>query len=143
MDSTRLLFLTIHVVGFVGWVGMLLAVAAILVQRDGVTEPALRTRIGALARKTALGADIGATLALLGGLGVLFGATSYYLHQPWMHMKLTAVLAVIGVHGFVRAKAKRASLTSEATFHAAILYVLALVAIVIIALAIFKPLARG
>ena len=48
-------------------------------------------------------------VAFTGGLGMLLPAfTTFYAKQPWMHAKLTLVAVVIGLHGYLKVKAKRA-----------------------------------
>jgi putative membrane protein len=141
MDMTRSLALTIHVVGFSTWLVGLFAIALLLADRDAQPEEAFRTRLGQLARKTGRIADIGATIATAGGAWLLV-LEPYVLRQPWLHMKLTTVvLGMLGLHGFLRAKAKRAS-QGQGNLPAAIPPVLAAVALVVIALAVMKPLAR-
>jgi putative membrane protein len=141
MDMMRGFALTIHVVGFSMWQVGLFLIAAILVARDDQPEEAVRTRFGQWARRAGIVADLGATLAILGGIGLITIAPTYYLHQPWLHMKLTVVLAVLGLHGFLRAKAKRASL-GQGTFPKAIVPAMTAILLVVIALAVLKPLAR-
>jgi putative membrane protein len=138
MDTTRALALTIHIIGISLWVGTLFALAALLVTRDAQPEPEMRKRIGSLARSAGIGADVAATVTLIGGLWLLL----YYLHQPWMHMKLTAVVAMLGLHGFVRAKAKRASTDAESRTPPAARSLVLVLSIAIIALVVFKPLAK-
>jgi putative membrane protein len=141
MDPTRALALMIHVVGFIVWLGSLFSMARTLVARDAETEESFRTRLGVLARAEGRRADIGAGLALLGGMWLLSNAPAFYLHQPWMHMKLTLVVALLGAHGFLRVKAKRASM-GEGRFPRAALSVLWVLAIGIVALVVFRPGAR-
>jgi putative membrane protein len=141
MDPTRALPLLIHIVGFVVWLGSLFSMARTLAARDIETDEAFRTRLGALARAEGLRADVGATTAIVGGLWLLSSAPGFYLHQPWMHAKLTLVVAVLGVHGFLRVKAKRASM-GEGRFPRAVLSILWVVAISIIALVVFRPGAK-
>src|SRR5258706_4501113 len=143
MDSSRSLALPVHVIGLFFWVAGLMAIAAALVERDAQADDGTKTRFGVLARKVGMIADLGATLAIAGGLWLILIAPSYYLHQPWMHMKLTAVvLGMFGLHGFLRARGKRASLAQAGPFPPAASVALALVVVVIVALAIMKPLAR-
>ena len=142
MDTTRALALTIHLIGISLWVGTLFALAALLVTRDAQPEPEMRKRIGSLARGAGIGADVGATVTLVGGLWMLLSMPAYYLHQPWMHMKLTAVVAMLGVHGFIRAKAKRASTDPESRTPPAARSLVLVLSIAIIALVVFKPLAK-
>ena len=142
MDTTRALALTIHLIGISLWVGTLFALAALLVTRDAQPEPEMRKRIGSLARSAGIGADVAATVTLVGGLWMLLSMPAYYLHQPWMHMKLTAVVAMLGVHGFLRAKAKRASTDPGSRTPPAARSLVLVLSIAIIALVVFKPLAK-
>jgi len=48
-----------------------------------------------------------ALLALLGGIGLIMTNSHYYLRAPWLHIKLTFVLLLIGLHGVVAVKTKR------------------------------------
>lgn len=131
----------LHILGFIAWLGGLFAVTRILILATGEADAGFRLRLGGLARKLALTCDIGATLTLLGGLWLLVEMRDYVLAQPWMHIKLTLVLVLLGVHGLVRVKAKKASL-GPAAFPGALLPVLSLLAIAIVILVIFKPLSR-
>jgi len=115
--------------------------ARTLAARDVETDEGFRTRLGALARSEGRRADIGAATAIVGGLWLLSNAPEFYLHQPWMHAKLTLVVALLGAHGFLRVKAKRASL-GEGRFPRALLSILWVVAISIVALVVFRPGAK-
>src|SRR5438067_661310 len=140
MDSARALALTIHVVGFVFWIAGLFAIAVALVERDAQPDDGTKTRFGAFARKLGLTADLGATVAIAGGIWLILIAPSYYLHQPWMHIKLTiVVVGLLGLHGFLRARAKRAAQAQAGAFPKAVMALTALVTIAIIALAVLKP----
>jgi putative membrane protein len=141
MEPTRALPLMIHVVGLIVWLGSLFSIARTLLARDHESDETFRTRLGALARAEGLRADVGAGLTLLGGVWLLSMAPGFYLHQPWMHTKLTLVVALLGAHGFLRAKAKRASM-GEGRLPRAALSVLWVLAIGIVALVLFKPGAR-
>lgn len=128
---------TIHVIGFVLWIGTLFAVARLLVYRDAEPDPTVKTRFGQAARKMAMLADIGATLAIIGGLWMLLSATDLYLKQGWMHIKLAMIVLVLALHGFIRVKSKRAA-QGTGTFPRAILPALGLIVIVIVVVVIFK-----
>jgi putative membrane protein len=141
MDPTRALALMIHVVGFIIWLGSLFSMARTLLARDAETDEAFRTRLGTLARAEGLRADVGAATTLVGGLWLLSMAPAFYLHQPWMHAKLTLVVALLGAHGFLRVKAKRASL-GEGSLPRPVVSILWVLAASIVALVIFKPGAR-
>jgi putative membrane protein len=143
MEPVRALALTVHLVGFALWIGSLFGMASTLAARNAESDSSVRMKIGVLARRHGRSADIGATLAIVGGLCLLAAAPGYYMHQPWMHAKLTLVLGVLGLHGFLRVKAKRAALDGGgAPFPAALSGVVWLVGATIVALVVFKPWAH-
>jgi putative membrane protein len=51
-------------------------------------------------------ADPGALLTILAGVGLIMTNSHYYLHAPWLHIKLTLVLLLIGLHGIVAIRSK-------------------------------------
>jgi len=51
-------------------------------------------------------ADPGALLTILAGAGLISTNSHYYLHAPWLHIKLTFVLLLIGLHGYLAMKTK-------------------------------------
>jgi uncharacterized membrane protein len=119
-----------HLVGGILWIGGLLGTGAMLVAAGRESDGELRKRLGTLARKTAMWADLGATIALLLGLHWLFKMKLYT--APHMHLKLALVVVLIGLHGFIRARAKKTALGSAAGIPPAILPVLALLALGIV-----------
>lgn len=135
-------FLFLHVVGFVFWVGPLVAAARLLLLSAHEAEASAAARIGTLARKIAMVADIGAMLALIGGLTILIDQRVVLLKQPFMHVKLTLVVVLLGLHGLVRVKTKRAA-QGPTSFSPAILAALALCVIGIVFAIIFKLPARS
>jgi putative membrane protein len=54
-------------------------------------------------------ADPGALLTILAGLGLISTNASYYMHAPWLHIKLTFVLLLIGLHGILAVRTKKFS----------------------------------
>ncbi len=44
---------------------------------------------------------------ILAGIGLISTNSSYYLHAPWLHIKLTFVVLLIGLHGIVAVRTKR------------------------------------
>ena len=114
-----------HFVGFSSWLAGLVALGLLL--RGGA---------GAAARPAALLADIGATLTIISGVyrAVTFGLFS----QPYIHIKLLFVAALIGVHGVLRVKLKRKSGQSAGTLVVAT----GILAAIILFIIVFKPLAR-
>ena len=51
-------------------------------------------------------ADPGALLTILAGVSLIMTKPSYYLHAPWLHIKLTFVLLLIVLHGIVAMRTK-------------------------------------
>jgi putative membrane protein len=51
-------------------------------------------------------ADPGALLTILVGVGLISTNSHYYLHAPWLHIKLTFVLLLIGLHGILAMRTK-------------------------------------
>ena len=101
------LFLALHVFGVVLWIGGLLSISLLLGAIANESDAGARARLAAFTRKRAMLADIGATIAILFGLHWLFKFKLYAM--PYMHIKLTLVVFLIGLHGFLRVKTKRAA----------------------------------
>jgi putative membrane protein len=139
MDSLFPLALVVHILGFALWMSGLYGIAETLVARNDEKDEAFRAKIGALARRAGRSADVGAALAIVAGVALLLTNPSRDIHQPWMHAKLTLVVAFLGLHGFLRVKAKKASQGQLGAFPSAILPLMTLMALTIIALAVFKP----
>jgi len=51
-------------------------------------------------------ADPGALLAILAGGSLISTNPHYYLHAPWLHLKLTFVLFLIALHGRLAVRTK-------------------------------------
>lgn len=100
-----------HVLGFVLWIGGMLALLQLL-RVHGVVEGAARDVLVRHERKMAIVMDAGATLAMICGLWMaldrtptLFSAKHY---GAWLHVKLSiVVVAILGVHGWSRVKVKK------------------------------------
>ncbi|HEU4611344.1 MAG TPA: CopD family protein [Kofleriaceae bacterium] len=100
------LFLSFHVVGVLIWVGGLFALMAFLEAVAAEPDQAARGRLVKFLRQAAIVPDIGATIAILFGLHRLFKFKIYEAH--YMHAKLALVVVLIGLHGYLKVKAKRA-----------------------------------
>ena len=107
------LFLSFHVVGALMWIGSLFALTAFLEAFAAEPEPGPRSRMLKFLRQAAIVPDVGATLAIVFGLHWLFKFKLYEAH--YMHAKLALVAIVVGVHGFLKMKAKRARLGEQVT----------------------------
>jgi putative membrane protein len=99
--------LVAHVLGFVFWVGGLLVTSMALTRHTQETSPEAQHALARLERIYLRGlADPGALLTLLAGIGLILTNSSYYLRAPWLHIKLTFVLILIGLHGYVAVRTK-------------------------------------
>lgn len=96
-DRTYDLLFALHILGFILWMGGLIAVSRLLTMEGAA----------AVARRLAMLPDLGAVFALAGGGYMLLDRHEWLLKQPYMHIKLTLVVVVLGLHGFTRVKAKR------------------------------------
>jgi protoporphyrinogen IX oxidase len=100
--------LVVHVFGLVFWVSGLLVTSMALTRHTQESSPEARQALARLERIFLRGlADPGALLAILAGIGLISTNSSYYLHAPWLHIKLTFVVLLIGLHGLVAVKTKR------------------------------------
>src|SRR5690348_487719 len=97
------LFLALHVVGALMWIGSLFALAAFLEAYAGEPDAAAKGRLLKHLRQAAIVPDVGATLAIVFGAHWLFKFKLYQM--PYMHIKLTLVAVVIGIHGYLKMKA--------------------------------------
>ena len=100
-------FLVAHIFGVLFWVGGLLATSMALTRHTQETSTEARQALARLERIYLRGlADPGALLTILAGISLIMTKPSYYLHAPWLHIKLTFVLLLIGLHGMVAIRTK-------------------------------------
>jgi uncharacterized membrane protein len=81
-----------HFAGFSLWIGGLIAMA-------------LLVHAGSRHKAAGILADVGATVAI--ATGVINAIQRGLFKMPWMHIKLTLVVILIGVHIALRMKMKR------------------------------------
>ena len=99
--------LVAHVMGFVFWVSGLLVTSMALTRHTQEASAEAKQALARLERIYLRGlADPGALLAILAGVSLISTNSSYYLHAPWLHIKLTVVLILIGLHGMVAMRTK-------------------------------------
>ena len=99
-----------HVLGLVFWVSGLLVTSMALTRHTQEASADARQALARLERIYLRGlADPGALLTILAGASLIMTNSSYYLHAPWLHIKLTFVLLLIGLHGIVAVRTKRFS----------------------------------
>ncbi len=100
------LFRAFHLFGVILWIGGLLMLTFFLTAVQAETDAAAKKRLAAFARKLGRVPDVGFTIALVFGLHILVKFKLYTVH--YMHAKLLFVAFLIGMHGFLRVKSKRA-----------------------------------
>ena len=99
-----------HVFGLVFWISGLLVTSMALTRHTQETSEDAKQALSRLERIYLRGlADPGALLTILAGLGLISTNASYYMHAPWLHIKLTFVLLLIGLHGMVAVRTKKVS----------------------------------
>jgi putative membrane protein len=102
--------LVVHVLGLVFWVSGLLVTSMSLTRHTQEASPEARQALARLERIFLRGlADPGALLTILAGISMIATNSSYYLHAPWLHVKLTFVALLIGLHGVLAVRTKRFS----------------------------------
>jgi protoporphyrinogen IX oxidase len=145
MSQPGLLYLSIksiHVLGFILWVGSLLGLTLVLQAHQRASGPH-EGLIGA-ERSIARAMELGAMLTIVcGALMILFSPAAVSpIRQPYVHMKLTLVVVIIALHGLVRAKMAKLGRGEGKAPPSWVNGLILLVAIGAIALAILKPLLR-
>lgn len=96
-----------HVLGLVLWVSGLLVTSMALTRHTQETTAEVRQAFARLERIYLRGlADPGALLTILAGASLISTNSHYYLHAPWLHIKLTFVLFLIALHGRLAMRTK-------------------------------------
>ena len=96
-----------HVLGLVLWVSGLLVTSMALTRHTQETSAEVRQAFARLERIYLRGlADPGALLTILAGGSLISTNPHYYLHAPWLHLKLTFVLFLIALHGRIAVRTK-------------------------------------
>jgi putative membrane protein len=100
--------LVAHIFGIVFWVSGLLVTSMALTRHTQETSAEAQQALARMERIYLRGlADPGALLAILAGISLIMTKPSYYLHAPWLHIKLTFVLFLIALHGYLAVRTKR------------------------------------
>lgn len=95
----------LHVFGALVWFAGTMTAIHVLVARERAPEVDFSKLEGGVGRVM----DTGATMILVTGIGLLLtDAGRALLSHGFMHAKLTVVVALLGLHGFVRASLGRA-----------------------------------
>jgi uncharacterized membrane protein len=112
-----------HFVGFATWLAGLVAMGLLL-------------RAGAPAKIAGRVADTGATITIISG--IYRAVTAGFFAQPYMHIKLFFVVALIGVHAALRVRVRK----NVGTSAGAMVVVVAVLAAIIFFVIEFRPFAR-
>jgi protoporphyrinogen IX oxidase len=132
-------FLAVHVVGFVFWVGGMTS-ALQLTAAHASAESGCQKAFVPVEKRLALLMDIGATLAIVAGLALLFGITPSPLTAGgWMHIKLTAAVALIGLHGYTRVRIKKLGRGEVSPLPGWVLPTQALLVVAIVIMVMVRP----
>ena len=112
-----------HFVGFTTWIA-------------GIVAMGLLLRAGAPAKLAARIADAGAALAIVSG--VYRAVTGSFFAQPYMHIKLFFVVALIGVHAAMRVRVRK----NDGSSAGSMVVVAAVLAAIILFVIELRPFAR-
>src|SRR6185503_17721714 len=129
----------IHFVGFIIWVGSMFGLIHMLRASAGSSEDGRRMLV-LLTQRAGRAMDIGATLAIAAGVILLIKSPAKPLQQPYFHVKLALAVGLIGLHGFVRARAGKLAKGDARPLGPAPLALAALLAIGILGMVLVGPL---
>ena len=98
-----------HILGFTLWIAGLVAVYSLLRAHAAATGDG-RAQLAGATRAMGMMMEAGATLAIGFGLWLAFASpmfpTNAFASGGWLHVKLVAVVALIGMHGLLRMRMK-------------------------------------
>ncbi len=102
-----------HLIGVVLWMGALFAVYWLLRVHAHAPKD-VHDKLTLMERSLAMSMDIAAAAAIGCGLAMSLSPVNLFkvtdTNKPWLHIKLTlVVLAILSVHGMVRARVKKFS----------------------------------
>lgn len=132
----------IHILGFLLWVGSMFALSVAL--RYHERAGADRNAIIGLEHAVGRAMELGALLTIACGVYMLLRSPTVVspLKQPYVHIKLTLVVVLIGMHGVVRAKMARLGRGQGSAPGAWLGSAILILAVAAIWLAIVKPMLR-
>lgn len=137
---SMIVFRYLHFVGIVFWIGTAVAVAMAASAPAAPESGVARALRGVTLRVT----TPAMLLAFAGGFGMLIpNFAEVYAKQGWMHAKLTLLLVLAGVTGVLTGKLRRWAQGQdvEAKTFSRLGWAVAILAILIVTLAIFRPFA--
>ena len=99
--------LVAHILGLTLWVSGLLVTTIAISRHMQETSSEGRQALARLERIFLRGmADPGALLTIIAGIILISSNRVYYLHASWLHIKLTFVVILIGLHGWIATRSK-------------------------------------
>ena len=145
MSLDTLLWMRVgHIFGFVMWIGTMFGLFQILLAH-AEAQGAARDGFAALEKRVAMAMDVGATIAIVFGIILIVGppeGTAIFKAGGFFHIKLTLVVALIGVHGFLRVKTKKFGRGEVNAPPAWMFPLLSLTVLAIIIMIVVRPFAK-
>jgi len=129
----------VHFVGFIVWIGSMFGILYMLREPIGGSDDARRVLVN-LSQRAGRAMDIGATLAIVAGVVLLIKSPVRPIYQPYFHVKLALAAALIGLHGFTRARAGKLARGEVRPLSSAPLAIAVLLALGILAMVLVGPL---
>jgi len=143
-QEAYLWFKAVHQLGFLLWLGCMFGLTVVLSAHARAGAAAHEALVG-LERRLARAMELGALLAIVCGAVMIVGSPAAVspLKQPYLHIKLTLVVAIIALHGLVRGKMGRLGRGQATPPPAWLSAAVLLLAIGAIWLAVVKPMLRA
>lgn len=127
-----------HIFGFIMWVGCIVGLQFML-QRHAETKAS--EAFVDLEKRMGMAMDIGATMAIVFGLSILFyvGAGVYLKGSGWMHTKLLLVAGLIAVHALTRIRIKKYRTGEVTPFPTVMIPIVEVLVLGIIIMVVVRP----
>ena len=139
--QTYLWIKLVHFVGFIIWLSSIFGLANMLREKVGGSGEA-RDLLVRLARNAGRAMDAGATLAIVAGVILLIKSPAPIkpIEQPYFHVKLTLVVLLLALHGFLRMRAGKLAKGESKPLGSAPLGLVTLLLLGIVAIVLIGPL---
>ena len=98
--------LAIHVMAVISWMAGQLYLWRLFVYHAMEGEPVVRARFEVMERRLLRAITTPAMVVSVATGATMLAVNNYLLHQAWMHVKLAAVLLMLGCHG-ISARARK------------------------------------
>ena len=106
MNSSVAWVLVVHIIGFVFWMAGLLVVTQVMAAHAEERSPEAGGALRKLEMKLLKGMAHPGALITIGAGTVLIAMHPDYLHQSWLHAKLSLVVILIGMNAFLHMRAR-------------------------------------